>query len=167
MNAASPLRRRLMAAVTALMAGAVSVPALAGPHDHDHRGPGRGHGHGKHDKHYKKHHDRYDRHGYYNDRPRGKGPRHAAPHYAFRPADRDRLVRYYGPQLPPQAYGWRPYPGARMAPDYRRHLQPVPQQVLYELPPPPRGYRMGYYQGNAVVYDPVTSVVLSVLNLVR
>jgi len=47
---------------------------------------------------------------------------------------------------------------------YRRYFQPVPPDLLRYLPPPP-GYRIGYYGGYCVVYDPVTFAILSFVDL--
>ena len=35
------------------------------------------------------------------------------------------------------------------------------------LPPPPPGYRLGYYDGYVVAYDPTTQIVADVLDLVN
>jgi Ni/Co efflux regulator RcnB len=48
---------------------------------------------------------------------------------------------------------------------YRPQVAVLPAHVHRHLPPPPRGYRVGYYQGYSVVYDPVTFTILSVLDL--
>ncbi len=37
--------------------------------------------------------------------------------------------------------------------------------MLGYLPPPPPGYRIGYYGGYCVVYNPVTFVILSFVDL--
>ena len=48
---------------------------------------------------------------------------------------------------------------------YRSQVAVFPAHLHHHVPPPPRGYRMGYYQGYSVVYDPVSFAVLSVLDL--
>jgi len=35
------------------------------------------------------------------------------------------------------------------------------------MPPLPRGYRLGYYDGYVVAYDPTTQIVADVLDLVN
>lgn len=52
-----------------------------------------------------------------------------------------------------------------MPPAYRPYISPLPEYVVSYLPPPPPGYAMGYYQGYAVVYDPVTFLILSTIDL--
>jgi hypothetical protein len=47
------------------------------------------------------------------------------------------------------------------------YLTPLPPNLYGYLPPPPPGYRMGYYMGYVVVYDPVTGFIVNVVDLVR
>ena len=56
-------------------------------------------------------------------------------------------------------------PGRIIPVPYRSHVAVLPAHVHRHLPPPPRGYRVGYYEGYSVVYDPVTFTILSVLDL--
>jgi hypothetical protein len=55
--------------------------------------------------------------------------------------------------------------GQRIPVGYR--LQPVPDAYYRDVPPPPPGYRYGYYEGYVVAYDPTTRVVGDVLDLVN
>ena len=50
---------------------------------------------------------------------------------------------------------------------YIQYVTPLPPPVIGYLPPPPPGYRMGYYQGYVVVYDPTTYFILNVIDLLR
>lgn len=89
------------------------------------------------------------------------------PSYRFRSDDRARLQRYYhGPMRTVRA-DRRPYfsVGHAVPVVYRPHIAVLPVHVRRHLPPPPRGYQVGYYQGYSVVYDPVTFTILSVLDL--
>ena len=54
--------------------------------------------------------------------------------------------------------------GERIPVGYR--IQPVPVTYYRDVPPPPPGYRYGYYEGYVVAYDPTTRVVGDVLDLV-
>jgi Ni/Co efflux regulator RcnB len=54
--------------------------------------------------------------------------------------------------------------GERIPAGYR--IQPVPTTYYREVPPPPPGYRYGYYQGYVVAYDPTTRMIGDVLDLV-
>jgi Ni/Co efflux regulator RcnB len=54
--------------------------------------------------------------------------------------------------------------GQRIPVGYR--VQPVPVAYYRDVPPPPPGYRYGYYEGYVVAYDPTTRVIGDVLDLV-
>ena len=54
--------------------------------------------------------------------------------------------------------------GERIPTGYR--IQPVPETYYRGVPPPPPGYRYGYYEGYVVAYDPTTRVIGDVLDLV-
>ena len=89
------------------------------------------------------------------------------PSYRFDGSDRVVLQRYYQPSLPRVQAERRPHfaPGHVIAPAYRPHVQVLPSHYRRHLPPPPRGYEVGYYQGYSVVYDPLSFTILSVLDL--
>lgn len=55
--------------------------------------------------------------------------------------------------------------GERLPGDWRRRLRPVPEVVVRELPPPPRGYAFGYFDGFCVVYDPNSGYIADVIDL--
>jgi len=46
-------------------------------------------------------------------------------------------------------------------------LKSVPTSYYRTLPPPPPGYRLGYYDGYVVAYNPTTQIVADVLDLVN
>lgn len=110
-------------------------------------------------------HRRPPSHGH-NDQ-HGRGPGWKGPHYEFRDQDRSRLQRYYQRNLTHVDRGHRPrfVPGAYIAAPYRGYITPAPRRVVGYLPPPPRGYAVGYYQGYTVVYDPATFLILNVVDL--
>ena len=54
--------------------------------------------------------------------------------------------------------------GERIPVGYR--VQPVPVTYYRDVPPPPPGYRYGYYEGYVVAYDPTTRVIGDVMDLV-
>jgi Ni/Co efflux regulator RcnB len=87
--------------------------------------------------------------------------------YRFRDADRRYLQRHYGSSLRTVRVDRRPVfvPGRVIPAVYRPQVAVLPAHVHRHLPPPPRGYRVGYYQGYSVVYDPLTFTILSVLDL--
>jgi hypothetical protein len=47
------------------------------------------------------------------------------------------------------------------------YLQPVSQDVYGDLPPPPPGYQMAYYDGYVIVYDPITYFIAAVIDLLQ
>jgi len=57
------------------------------------------------------------------------------------------------------------YSGMYFPPTYLPLFQPIPPSLMVYLPPPPPGYALGYYGGYAVVYDPTTRFVASVIDL--
>ena len=56
--------------------------------------------------------------------------------------------------------------GERLPSDYRSRLKSVPASYYRNMPPPPPGYRFGYYDGYVVAYNPTTQIVADVLDLV-
>ena len=45
------------------------------------------------------------------------------------------------------------------------YLSPLPAGLYGQLPPPPFGYQMGYFDGYVVVYDPVTYFIANMVDL--
>ena len=90
--------------------------------------------------------------------------------YRFRSEDRD----HFRPHYESNVRQWEQHPdrrhhvraGEHLPADYRSRLKPVPTSYYRDLPPVPRGYRMGYYDGYVVAYDPTTQIVADVLDLV-
>jgi hypothetical protein len=88
--------------------------------------------------------------------------------YRFRAEDRDHFRPHYEKDI----RQWRQHP------DRRRHLRAgeqlpngvhlksVPASYYRTLPPPPPGYRFGYYDGYVVAYHPATQIVADILDLV-
>lgn len=89
------------------------------------------------------------------------------PSYAFRPADRSYLHRYYLRRLARinRARRTRLVIGGFFPYLDIAYISPLPPDVYGYLPPPPHGYRMGYYQGYVLVYDPVTFYIANVIDL--
>jgi len=91
--------------------------------------------------------------------------------YHFRDEDRNRFSTHYRSNL--RQYEQHPdrrhqiRAGERLPSDYRTRLKPVPESYYRGVPPPPPGYRFGYYDGYVVAYDPATQVVADVLDLVN
>jgi hypothetical protein len=98
----------------------------------------------------------------------GRPPQHRAS-YSFRSTDRNRLRTYYSPRMGEINRANRPvfnvgayYPYADI-----EYLQPVSQDVYGDLPPPPPGYQMAYYDGYVIVYDPITYFIAAVIDLLQ
>ena len=89
--------------------------------------------------------------------------------YHFRAEDRD----HFSPHYEKDIRQWRQHPdrrhhiraGERLPSGVR--LKSVPSSYYRTLPPPPPGYRFGYYDGYVVAYNPTTQIVADVLDLVN
>src|SRR6185312_5776053 len=89
--------------------------------------------------------------------------------YHFRAEDRDRFSSHYHKDI----RQWGQHPDRRH--HFRSgeripsgvHLKSVPSSYYRTLPPPPPGYRFGYYDGYVVAYNPTTQIVADVLDLVN
>ena len=90
--------------------------------------------------------------------------------YHFRSEDRDRFSSHYRGNIrqmekhPDRRHHIRA--GERLPSDYRSRLKSVPTSYYRNMPPPPPGYRFGYYDGYVVAYNPTTQIVADVLDLV-
>jgi len=91
------------------------------------------------------------------------------PSYSFRPGNQAYLHRYYQRRLARINSSRRIrliiggfFPYANIA-----YISPLPPDVYGQLPPVPHGYRMGYYQGYVVVYDPVTFYIANLIDLMQ
>lgn len=96
----------------------------------------------------------------------GQRPSHR-PSYSFRPNDRGVLLRYYGARLRAINRARRPHfaVGGFFPYTYIPYLSPIPPDVYGGLPPVPPGYAMGYYDGYVVVYDPVSYIIINLIDL--
>ncbi len=91
------------------------------------------------------------------------------PSYNFRPNNRDYLRRYYARNLGYINRVNRPVftMGGFFPFAYIPYITPVPVALYGQLPPPPPGYQMGYYDGYVVVYDPLTYFIANVIDLLQ
>lgn len=98
----------------------------------------------------------------------GKPPAHRST-YQFRSNDRTTLHTYYQTRLGSIDRSNRPVftVGAYFPYAYIGDISPLPPDIYGELPPPPDGYEMGYYDGYIVVYDPVTFYIAEVIDLLQ
>ena len=104
------------------------------------------------------------RDGWHDDRRDDR--RGGRPDWRFDTNRRDQFARYYRKD----AMRWRNRRRPNFTPGYvipRTYaIQPVPNAYWAGQPPPPPGYRYGYYDGYVVAYDPTTRVIADVLDLV-
>jgi len=153
------------AALVPVLAFAVGTGAYAQDHHDDHRNDQRYDDH-RNEQRYDDHRNdhRYDDlrndRGYDRHDDRGRD-------FHFDNSYRDRFARHYRGD----ADHWRSRRdrvrftrGQRIPMGYR--IQPVPVTYYRGAPPPPPGYRYGYYEGYVVAYDPTTRVIGDVLDLV-
>lgn len=158
-----------VAALAPVLALAVGASAYAQDHDRDNQSGQRdsrsyqGNDHQRNDdnRNYRGNdHQRNDDHrynqGYGHDRD-----------FHFDNSHRDHFEQHYRRD----AYRWRDRhdrvrfaPGQRIPAGYR--IQPVPSAYYRGVPPPPPGYRYGYYEGYVVAYDPATRMIGDVLDLI-
>ena len=96
----------------------------------------------------------------------GRPPRNR-PSYGFRPNDRQALLRHYRAHLRYVNRARRPiftvggyFPFGDVG-----YLSPLPAGLYGQLPPPPFGYQMGYFDGYVVVYDPATYFIANMVDL--
>lgn len=147
MHVSASISRTTRFALTALLAAATSAALAQGPPGHrdDHRpGPPPP----QHD-----------------NRP---GPhRDDHPDFHFQNGDRDRFARHYQSD----ANRWRnrhdrPRFSRGQAIPRNYVIRPVPTSYYRGAPPPPPGYRYGYYDGYVVTYNPTTRIIADVLDLI-
>ncbi len=149
MNGTNGLKAFILGA--ALIASASIAGAQQGPQDH-------------HDQDHGQQHDGRQDHG-----PQGyQNGQHGGGDYHFRPDDRNNLRSHYQSNIQrwqrnPQG---RPHfnAGDRLPSNYR--IQAVPSSYYRGVPPPPPGYRFGYYDGYVVAYNPTSRIIADVLDLV-
>jgi hypothetical protein len=100
----------------------------------------------------------------------GKGKGHDKGGFAyFRQQDYGPLVNYYqGPRNLPPGLAKKYYRTGTLPPGWQKKLQPFPPTLVQELPPLPPGCNcsMGYIDGQAIVYDRTTRVILDSVDLI-
>jgi hypothetical protein len=104
-----------------------------------------------------------------NRPPQWGRPPQNRPSYQFRPTDRDFLRRHYFNNLRAINRARRPVfrVGGYFPVGDIGYLTAVPAGVYGRMPPPPPGYRMGYFYGYVVVYDPVTYFIANLVDLLQ
>jgi Ni/Co efflux regulator RcnB len=179
MKRTHPLYKFSVAALAPVLALAVGASAYAQDHDRDNHQSGQrddrnyqgndnqrstqGNYQQRNDDHHSSQGNAYGRN---DDRHYNQGNGHDRD-FHFDNSHRDRFEQHYRRD----ADRWRDRhdrarfaPGRRIPTGYR--IQPVPYTYYRGAPPPPRGYRYGYYEGYVVAYDPTTRVIGDVLDLI-
>jgi hypothetical protein len=108
------------------------------------------------DEHHRKQHLTHDADDHSYD--------HRAGSCYFEPRDVRVIREYYAPRyrkLPP-GLEKKLYRTGRLPPGWARRLQPMPVVVEQQLVPIAPGYRRGFIDGYAVVYNPGTRVIVDV-----
>lgn len=95
---------------------------------------------------------------------------HRAAHqnYRFRSQDRSKLQEHYRSahhEHAANAHRWAWRRGENLPSGWQGQVEPLPQEDITLLAPPPPGYEFGYYNGWAIVYDPNTGVILDAVLL--
>jgi Ni/Co efflux regulator RcnB len=148
MNNKAVLSRLTIAVLGVALSGTCSV-TLAQDHGHD----------DQHRPDQSQHHN--DSHG--ND---NHNDNHGRPDYHFQGNDRAAFQQHYGRD----ANRWRnrrnrPHFSAGQSIPRNYAIRPVPSSYYRGVPPPPPGYRFGYYDGYVVSYNPATRIIADVLDL--
>jgi Ni/Co efflux regulator RcnB len=160
----------VLASAAFLLAGAAGAQDRGdnqNRNDNNRQGQNDNNGQGRNDNNGQNRNDRNDN----NARGQGQNDRQGGHDYHFRDEDRNQFSTHYRSNL--RQYEQHPdrrhqiRAGERLPSDYRTRLKPVPQSYYRGVPPPPPGYRFGYYDGYVVAYDPTTQVVADVLDLVN
>ncbi len=97
-------------------------------------------------------------------------PQQAKREYHFRAGDQSRLREHYKTNFRANDridVGKRPklVVGGRLPGDWKGRIHPVPEAVYREFPAIPTGLEIGYLDGYAVVYDPVSLEIVEVLDV--
>lgn len=95
-------------------------------------------------------------------------PKTARVTYHFRSQDKSELQPHYLAAHPDAANGprWNWHRGENLPSGWQGQIQRLAAaDIALLVPPPPRGYEFGYYQGWAIVYDPQTGEVLDAVSL--
>jgi Ni/Co efflux regulator RcnB len=101
----------------------------------------------------------------HQDQRPDKNDHKAAAHqnYKFRSQDRSKLQQHYRTghqQHAANAHRWAWHRGQNLPSGWQGQVEPLPQEDITLLAPPPPGYEFGYYNGWAIVYDPNTGMIL-------
>jgi Ni/Co efflux regulator RcnB len=84
--------------------------------------------------------------------------------YHFRSQDKSKLQQHYRAAhhqtAVRNAHRWAWRRGENLPAGWQGQVEPLPQEDITLLAPPPPGYEFGYYNGWAIVYDPNTGVIL-------
>ncbi len=102
--------------------------------------------------------------------PEPQREEHARREYHFRTEDQARLRDHYRTNFREHdridvAHRPRFVVGGRLPGDFRARFHPFPEVLLRDLPAIPAGLEVGYVDGYAVVYDPVSLEIVEVLDV--
>lgn len=105
-------------------------------------------------------------HGHGNGNGHGKGKGHGNSAH-FRQQDYGVIANYYqGPQNLPPGLAKKYYRTGTLPPGWEKKLQPFPPVLVQQLPPPPPNCSYGYIDGQAVVYNRTTRVIMDSIDLI-
>lgn len=116
---------------------------------------GNSHGHGKGNK-----HDR-------DDAPEQQEMKHQGQGHYFRDSDYGLIRQYYsGPTNLPPGLRKKYARTGTLPPGWQKRFQPMPPVLIQQLPPIPAYCERGYLDGQAIVYDRRTRVILDSVDLI-
>lgn len=113
-------------------------------------------------KHWHEDDGHWNKHSHHDDDDRDFD--HRSEGCYFEPRDVRVISEYYGPRyhnLPPGLQK-KLYRTGRLPPGWEKRMEPLPVVVERQLVPVPSGYRRGFIDGYAVVYNQRTQVIFDV-----
>jgi hypothetical protein len=102
--------------------------------------------------------------------PQERREEHKSREYHFREGDATKLREHYranfreGDRIE-ASHRVRIIAGGHLPGDWKVRIHRVPEVILRDLPPIPTGLEVGYLDGYAIVYDPVTGEVVEMLDV--
>ncbi len=119
----------------------------------------------KPDKHWHDDEKHFEKHQKDNDDRDGD---HDGANCRFQPRDVRIISDYYGPQyrnLPPGLQKKYARTG-QLPPGWQQRFRPLPPDIDRRLAPIPQGYQRGVVDGYAVVYNPITQIIMDITRII-
>lgn len=107
-------------------------------------------------------------HGNGHGKGKGHGKGNQGNGAYFRQQDYGPLVNYYqGPRSLPPGLAKKYYRTGTLPPGWQKKMQPFPPTLVQQLPPPPADCGYGYIDGQAILYNRTTRVIVDSVDLIN